>query len=158
MTRKRYQVIPRVLCFLEYDDNVLLIRRARHKQLWPNLYNGVGGHVEPGETVLEAAQREIHEETGLHVKGLDLQAVIHVDREGQDAGILLFVLRGQPNKTALRSSPEGTARWVRKRDIFKLDVVSDLPWLLPYLWALPPSAPPLFLRSHEDRLGNVTPA
>jgi 8-oxo-dGTP diphosphatase len=156
MAGSSYQVIPRVLCFLECDDKVLLIRRAAHKRLWPNLYNGVGGHMEPGETPLEAAFREIHEETGLPVKRLDLRAVIHVDREGEGVGVLLFVFTGRANETALQASPEGTPQWVHKKDVFGLDLLSDLHWLLPKLWSLPPSAPPFFARTFEDRRGRIS--
>jgi len=153
---KRYQVIPRVLCFLEHDDKVLLIRRAAHKRLWPNLYNGVGGHVEHGETPLEAAHRELHEETGLRVERLDLRGVIHVEREGESSGVLLFVFTGRAGETALRASPEGTPHWVRKEDVFRLDLLSDLQWLLPKLWSLSPSAPPFFARTFEDRRGHIS--
>ena len=40
-------------------------------------YNGIGGKVEAGESVTEAAVRELEEETGLRVAETDLQAVGH---------------------------------------------------------------------------------
>jgi mutator protein MutT len=41
-------------------------QRAAHKKTFPNRYGiGAGGHVEPGESPTEAAQRELKEETGL---------------------------------------------------------------------------------------------
>ena len=54
------------LCFLTRDDQVLLLKRRRP----PNqgLWNGVGGHVEPGETPLAACLREVREETGYRLK------------------------------------------------------------------------------------------
>jgi 8-oxo-dGTP diphosphatase len=50
------------LCFLTRADQVLLLKR-RHP---PNqgLWNGVGGHVEPGEAPLASCLREVREETG----------------------------------------------------------------------------------------------
>ena len=40
-------------------------------------YNGIGGKVEAGESITEAAVRELEEETGLRVAETDLQAVGH---------------------------------------------------------------------------------
>lgn len=50
-----------VSVFAVHDGAVLLVR---HKRL--GLWLPVGGEVEPNETPLEAARRELHEETGLH--------------------------------------------------------------------------------------------
>jgi len=54
--------IPYVLCFLTRGEQVLMLERRRP----PNqgLWNGVGGHIEPGETPLQACLREVREETG----------------------------------------------------------------------------------------------
>jgi 8-oxo-dGTP diphosphatase len=54
------------LCFLTRADQVLLLKRRRP----PNqgLWNGVGGHVEPGEAPLAACLREVREETGYHLE------------------------------------------------------------------------------------------
>ena len=62
-TSKRYHFIPRVLILLTMGDKILLLKGAPDKRIWPNLYNGLGGHVERGETVL--------------------QDVLHVPRQGE---------------------------------------------------------------------------
>src|SRR5690606_10171275 len=59
VSRQRYQVMPRVLISITQKDDVLLLKGAPTKQTWPNLYTGVGGHVERDESVLDAARREI---------------------------------------------------------------------------------------------------
>ena len=58
---RKYHVIPRTLIFL-FDslNRVLLIKGSDKKQRWPGKYNGVGGHIESGEDILEAALRVLH--------------------------------------------------------------------------------------------------
>ena len=68
ITGDRYTLIPRVLIFLTRGDSVLLIEGAATKRLWAGKYNGIGGHVEQGESALEAAKRELLEETGLQAE------------------------------------------------------------------------------------------
>jgi 8-oxo-dGTP diphosphatase len=49
--------------FLFEGDRVALVRKKR--PAWQkNRYNGIGGHVEPGESPLSAMVREFYEETG----------------------------------------------------------------------------------------------
>ncbi len=54
------------LCFLLHGEDVLML----HRRFPPNqgLWNGVGGHIEPGETPRQAAIREVAEETGYCVE------------------------------------------------------------------------------------------
>jgi 8-oxo-dGTP diphosphatase len=60
------------LLFLLDDDRVLLIRKKRGHGA--GKINGPGGKIDPGETPLEAALRETHEETGVRVRGASLAA------------------------------------------------------------------------------------
>lgn len=154
-SHERYTVIPRTLCFVSHDDEVLLLKGAPDKPLWPKRYNGVGGHVEPGEDVRTAALREIREETGLSVTDLRLRGVIHVDMGEGDPGILLFVFTAISPTRAVKPSAEGRLEWVNWEHALELDLVEDLHVLLPRLRSMPPDAPPLFARygyDEEDRL------
>jgi 8-oxo-dGTP diphosphatase len=54
-------------------------------------YNGIGGKVEPGEAVIEAAARELEEEVGVRVSQEDMQAVAHLT--------FLFPARPEWNQT-----------------------------------------------------------
>lgn len=55
---------------------VFVQKRAPGRQLFPNLWDIAGGHVEPGETLTEALARELEEETGWHL--LRLRAIVGV--------------------------------------------------------------------------------
>jgi len=74
------------LCFIQRGKQILLLNR----QFAPNLglWNGVGGKIEPGETVLKSALREIKEETGMLLLEEQLKNKGEVSWlvEGEDVG------------------------------------------------------------------------
>lgn len=138
----RYQVVPRTLIFVTSvnpasgGEEMLLLLGAPGKRLWANKYNGIGGHVEPGEDFLAAAQRELAEETGLHGVNLILRGVINIAvHPTGDApnGVAVFVFTGQTEERSLRPSGEGGLHWVPLAALESLPLVDDLHQLLPLL-------------------------
>ncbi len=126
-----YTVIPRTLVFLTRGEAVLLLEGAPTKRRWAGKLNGLGGHVEPGETIWEAARREVKEECGLEVTSLTLRAVIHITLP-HPPGIVIFVFVGAaPEDQVPRPSAEGMPRWVQRDALEGLPLVDDLPLLLP---------------------------
>jgi len=145
----RYALIPRVLIFLTWGENVLLLKGAPGKRVWANLYNGIGGHIERGEDVLTGAQRELYEETGLSISDLWLCGVVTVDT-GQNLGIGIFVLRGQVSQGDIVASQEGVPEWISKSRIGELPLVEDLYTLLPRIFAARREDPPFFAQYTYD--------
>jgi 8-oxo-dGTP diphosphatase len=139
----KYQIIPRVLIFAARGGRLLLIKGAPTKRLWPNLYNGIGGHIEPGETILEAAQREFFEETGLELVDPKLCAVITIDTR-QPSGIGMFVFKGSTSEGDPIISVEGNPEWVDFHQINSVDLVEDLPELIPRVLEWKPEDPIIF--------------
>jgi 8-oxo-dGTP diphosphatase len=140
----RYQVVPRTLCFVTHGDDILLMRGAPDKPLWPNQYNGVGGHVEEGEDVRSAAAREIREETGLEVEELRLRAIINVPSAAEHIGVMLFVFTARSSVRELRASGEGKPEWVSRARLGNLALLEDVPILLRATLDQDESTPPLF--------------
>jgi 8-oxo-dGTP diphosphatase len=128
-TSGRWLVIPRTLCFVTHGRDVLLMKRAAHKRVFPNRYNGVGGHIERDEDPTTSVIREVHEETGLRVKNTRLHGVINIDAE-QDTGVLLFVYTAEATSRNFVNGDEGTLEWIPLDAAHKKDLVEDLPILL----------------------------
>jgi 8-oxo-dGTP diphosphatase len=124
----RYMLIPRVLIFIRRGDSVLLIKGAPAKRLWENKYNGVGGHLEPGEDFLTAARRELLEETGLSADPWLCGTV--VVETGGNPGIGIHVFTGVSSQGEPKASVEGNLEWVQFKDVPDLPVVEDVPILL----------------------------
>lgn len=131
VSHERYALIPRVLVFpVDEKGHVLLLKGASNKKIWANLWNGPGGHLEVGESVLEAARRELLEETGLTAGRLIHCAQIVVDT-GTSPGIIFFVFKAKQLSGELRGSVEGDLAWFTQTQALSQDLVEDLYTLLP---------------------------
>ncbi len=149
LSRQRYTVIPRTLVFITRGDRVLLLRGSPQKRIWAHKYNGIGGHVERDEDVYSAARREVREETGLEVEFLRLCGLINIDGD-QASGIMLFVFTAESPSGQPIPSDEGTLEWIDRHQLAQLDLVEDLPILLPRALDLPHTAPPFFAHYRYD--------
>ncbi len=127
---ERYKVIVRSLIFIFHGNEVLLIKGDPHKKIWPNLYNGIGGHLEKGEDILTSARRELFEETGLANIALFLHGNILIDME-LNQGILLFIYRGETPEKEIRKSLEGDLQWIAIEELDSLPLVSDIKTIIP---------------------------
>ena len=152
MSRHRYQVIPRTLCFITHGNEVLLLLGGAKKRLWAGRYNGLGGHVEPGEDIYASASREVREESGLNVREMRLRGVVHADASDPTAGILFFVFTAVADDKRVVASEEGALEWWPINALPIDSLVEDLPVLLPRILAMGPADPPLFVAYiYDDR-------
>ena len=151
LKRDRYTVIPRTLVFITREDKVLLLRGSAKKRIWANKYNGIGGHIERDEDIYSAARREVIEETGLDVENLRLVGLINIDGD-QPTGIMLFVFAAESRSGEPISSEEGTLEWIERDKITQVDLVEDLPIILPRAINHPIDAEPFFAHySYTER-------
>src|SRR5690606_7255695 len=148
---RKHQVIPRTLVLLTSHNpangqrEILLIKGAPTKRLWPNRYNGLGGHVEAHEDILQAAQREAQEEAGLFVPTLTLRGVIHIntgrDATGERPGVIVFVFVGHVDERTVRAGMEGEPAWLRLDHLDDYPLVDDLYAIIPLALA---DGPPFY--------------
>ena len=121
------------LCFLTRDDHVLLLKRRRP----PNqgLWNGVGGHVEQGETPLAACLREVREETGYRLETARFAGILTWSGfEIAAGGLYLFMASAPAGPPAV--CDEGWLQWHTWPWLFTSpEVVSNLHHVGPHLRA-----------------------
>lgn len=114
-----------VLCMV-YDDHKILLQN-RVKSDWKG-YTFPGGHVEKGESFVEATIREIKEETGLTVKNLQLCGIKQFPIDHGRYIVLLY--KTNQYEGHLISSQEGEMKWVDRKSLENIELVEDFMELL----------------------------
>ena len=133
---EHHTVTPRTMCFVFNGHDVLLLKGNETKD-WNGIYDPVGGHIEKGEAVLENAQREIKEESGLDVTDVQLRGIVHVDNFfGKD--IMMFVCSAKSSTRKVTGSIEGLPEWVRLDNIDSLRIFEDVKPILKQVIELEP--------------------
>lgn len=112
------------------EGNVVLVKKNRPKWQAGRL-NGVGGHVEPGETALEAIKREFWEEAGVRVETWEHFCTL----EGPDWEVVFF-RSVAPDLGGVRTKTD------EEIVVMPLVVARDSSLPLPNIsWLLPMAAP-----------------
>ena len=138
------------LCFLTRGEEVLMLHRNRP----PNRgkWNGVGGHIEPGESPRQACLREVHEETGFQLKQARFAGLITWRGfEVPEGGLYLFTAPA-PDQDPV-ANDEGALQWQPWVFAFTSDaVVDNLHYVLPVI--LDGAPPEVFHFDYQD--GKIT--
>ncbi|WP_210497195.1 NUDIX hydrolase [Microvirga antarctica] len=141
MTADRfYPARPFLAASVAVFRNGKVLLASRGKPPWENQYSLPGGQVETGETLAEAALRELHEEVGVTAALTGLIAPFEVIERGDDGRVKHHVviavfaarwLSGEP-----RTGPEARdVRWVTEPEIASLSTTPGLPGILEQAFA-----------------------
>ena len=114
-----------VLCLIEDGSRVLL--QDRVKADWKG-YTLPGGHVENGESFVDAVIREMKEETGLDIYEPKLVGVKQFPIEGGRYIVMLY--KSTKFSGEVVSSDEGRMEWVEYSRLSELNTVDDFEVLL----------------------------
>lgn len=119
-----------VLCLIHKNNKYLL--QDRVKKDWKG-FTLPGGHVEPGESIVDAVIREMKEETGLTIlnpKLCGLKQFPIISGEKQEGRYLVFLFTADEFVGEVVSSKEGAMHWVDKEELSSVNIVNDLTELL----------------------------
>lgn len=123
--RKTERVELTTLCMV-YDEQRLLLQK-RLKKDWPG-YVFPGGHIEPGESIVESVIREMKEETGLTISHPKLCGVKQFPIDG--GRYIVFLFKTNQFEGELRDSEEGPVEWVSRGELDSYELVEDFYELL----------------------------
>lgn len=86
------------LCLIHTDTHILLGMKKRG--FGSGKWNGFGGKVEPGETIEDAARREVLEEAGVEVPVVEKVGLVHFEFEGNPEIMEVHVFRTKVGEMA----------------------------------------------------------
>ena len=109
-----------VLCLIHKNGKYLL--QDRIKNDWKG-YTLPGGHIEPGESIVDAVIREMQEETGLTIRHPHLCGVKQFPLE--EGRYIVFLFETEEFEGDLCSSEEGTMHWIDEKELSKVNLVED---------------------------------
>lgn len=110
------------MCMI-YDDKGSILIQDRQNKDWPGI-TFPGGHVEKGESFVQAVTREVFEETGLTIKSPKLCGVKQFE-DNNGARYLVFLYKTNKYTGDIRSSDEGEIRWIKREDLLNYPLAVD---------------------------------
>ena len=119
-----------VLCLIRDGDKILLQNRV--KKEWQG-YTLPGGHVECGESFVDAVIREMKEETGLTIikpKLVGIKQFPMKNGKYEEGRYIVLLFMADQFTGEVASSNEGDMEWINRSEISKISAVDDLEGLL----------------------------
>ena len=110
-------IIDTTMIYLKKDDSYLLLFRNKKKNdINKGKWIGIGGHVEPNETIDQCAIRETKEETGLDVQSRSrCRADLVID---DTLKMMMYIYEITDFSGELKECDEGDLKWIPIKDIY----------------------------------------
>lgn len=104
-----------VMCMV-YDGGGNILVQDRKNKNWPGI-NFPGGHVEPDESFVSAAIREVKEETGLLIENPKLCGAKQFKIRKTGERFICLFFKTDKFSGELYSSEEGEVFWIKRKDL-----------------------------------------
>ncbi len=99
-----------LMVFTKDYKKVLLVKR--NKKPYAGCWNGIGGKVEEGESILDTAKRECLEETGIVLENpKHLFTLSYPEENPKNPGTVLNVVYDFTDEKEVKENYEGTYEW-----------------------------------------------
>ena len=116
------------LCIVHQHPKVLLGMKKRG--FGAGRWNGFGGKVAKGETIEDAAKREMQEEAGIELKNLDKVGIIEFEFQGNQEILEVHIFRSDNFSGEPTESEEMKPLWFNVDEIpFKVMWPDDIHWM-----------------------------
>ena len=116
------------LCFIHKDSRILLGMKKRGMGV--GFWSGFGGKVKEGETIEEAAKREVKEEAGIVPLNLEKRGVLKFQFEGRHEILEVHVFSCSNFEGEIRETEEMKPGWFKLEEIpFEKMWPGDKHWL-----------------------------
>mgnify|MGYP000927938858 CR=1 FL=1 len=112
-----------------YDNCGNVLVQDKIKPDWSGI-TFPGGHVEPGESFVKSAIREVKEETGLDVKNLKLCGLKQFTHLNDGYRYIVIYFKTNDFSGEIKSSSEGEVFWIKRSELLTQKCVSDFDQIL----------------------------
>lgn len=106
-----YHLVVHIWPLNDYGS-ILIQKRTKSKRLMPDTWAATGGAAIAGETSLEAASRELHEELGIKPEKGEMQLVKRIKRRNSLLDVWTIKKNVRVPELRLQKSEVAEAKWV----------------------------------------------
>jgi len=156
------KIIPAVLIYpfvsgSEGERTLMLHRNGREGDYHEGKWNGLGGKLEQDESPLQAARRELLEESGLDLEAAQfiplgvIQFPCFKAHKNEDWVVWVYAAKVAPAqvKNVWPRGPEGDLHWVPTSELLSLNLWAGDRHFIPYVIARKPFQATIWYRGEE---------
>ena len=116
-------MLKTTICYIEKDNKYLMLHRTKKKNdMSHDLYLGIGGKFEPGESADECNAREVLEETGLILRDAKLRGLMYFVSDKYDNEAMYIYTATDYDGQIDPDCDEGDLVWIDRTRVFGLPI------------------------------------